>query len=156
MGVLKPHLGVPVTLSLALLVGCVPDFDDDLSIVVAPRVLAVRAEPAEAKPNEVVTLSALVVDPDPLAPPAPAHFALCVDRKPIVKEEPTVHGLPHPSRIHHVVVKVGLDAKVERTRRGAHPSDKTREGRQERGDQRQQPCKPLDLRDTKVLFVDRV
>ncbi|HWA74152.1 MAG TPA: hypothetical protein VG937_17535 [Polyangiaceae bacterium] len=88
MGVLKPHLGVPVTLSLALLVGCVPDFDDDLSIVVAPRVLAVRAEPAEAKPNEVVTLSALVVDPDPLAPPAPAHFALCVDRKPLTELGP--------------------------------------------------------------------
>jgi hypothetical protein len=103
MGVLRFHIGARVTLPFALLVGCVPDFDDDLSLVKQPRILAIRAEPAEAKPNEVVTLSALVVDPDPLAAPGPARFALCVDRKPLTElgpvspaclEDPSNHPSP--------------------------------------------------------------
>jgi hypothetical protein len=75
-------------LALFLASGCVPDFDDDLSLVTAPRVLAVKAEPAEAKPNETVALSALVVDPDPQAGPAQAKFALCLARKPLTELGP--------------------------------------------------------------------
>jgi hypothetical protein len=88
MGILKVHTSVPCALSLGLFCACVPDFDDDLSQIVQPRVLAIRADPAEAKPNEMVTLSALVVDPDPFAAPSPAHFALCVDRKPLTELGP--------------------------------------------------------------------
>jgi hypothetical protein len=75
-------------LFLALCGGCVPDFDDDLSLVVAPRVLAIQSEPAEAKAGEAVALSALVVDPDPLAPQAEARFSLCAERKPLTELGP--------------------------------------------------------------------
>ena len=43
-------------------VACVPDLDVDESIIDAPRVLAIQAEPAEAKPNEAVAYRALLVD----------------------------------------------------------------------------------------------
>ncbi len=42
---------------------CIPTFDDDQSLVESVRVLAVRAEPAEPKPSETVTLRALVAGP---------------------------------------------------------------------------------------------
>jgi len=41
---------------------CVPDTDVDESTITAPRVLAIRAEPAEAREGERVTYSALFVD----------------------------------------------------------------------------------------------
>jgi hypothetical protein len=66
---------------LVLLAACDSGLDQRLAIVDQPRVLAVRAEPAEAKPGSAVTYSALVVSPDgPLADP-PA-WAYCTAPKP--------------------------------------------------------------------------
>lgn len=65
---------------LASLGGCVPTLEDRTSIVEASRVLAVRAEPAEAGPGAAITLSALWADPagaDVDAPPI--DWALCRD-----------------------------------------------------------------------------
>jgi hypothetical protein len=73
---------------LTTLGGCVPEFDDDLSIITAPRVLAVQADPAEAKPNEAVTISALVVQTDETAAPLVPRFSLCIDRKPLTELGP--------------------------------------------------------------------
>lgn len=101
---------------LALGSGCVPDFEDDLSLLTAPRVLAVRAEPAEAKPNETVTLSALVADPDPLASPAPASFALCVERKPLTELGPVSPAcLVEPSAGAAALVPLGSGDGVSAT-----------------------------------------
>lgn len=72
--------------TLALLswttLSCVPDFDDRTSRVVSPRVLAVRATPAEAAKGEKVELSALIAGPDGALLPEPS-FTLCLDRKPL-------------------------------------------------------------------------
>jgi hypothetical protein len=68
---------------------CVPEFDDDSSLLDRPRVLAVRAEPAEAKPGESVTLSALLAAPDADdADPAELEWELCVARKPLTELGP--------------------------------------------------------------------
>jgi hypothetical protein len=67
---------------------CIPTFDDDLSILHAPRVLAVQSSPAEAKPGDSVVLSALVALPDPSAAAPDLDWALCVDRKPLTELGP--------------------------------------------------------------------
>jgi len=74
----------PLALLPALLAApaCLPDFVDDTTRVTAPRVLALRAEPAEAAEGESVTLEALVASPPGKDPPLPA-WSLCVDRKPL-------------------------------------------------------------------------
>ena len=43
---------------------CKPDFAKRESLVDGPAILAVRAEPAEAKPGETVTFTALVASPE--------------------------------------------------------------------------------------------
>lgn len=70
-----------IVLALSVL-GCVPEFNDDLSTITAPRLLAIQAEPAEAKPRAAVTLRALVVGPDSADLPDPS-FSLCLARKPL-------------------------------------------------------------------------
>jgi hypothetical protein len=62
--------------------GCLPDFVDDTTHVTSPRILAVRAEPAEAKEGETVSLEALVARPPGNEPVLPA-WSLCIDRKPL-------------------------------------------------------------------------
>lgn len=61
---------------------CVPDFDDETSRITSPRVLAIRAFPAEASKNQKVELTALIATPDGAEPEAPA-WSLCLDRKPL-------------------------------------------------------------------------
>lgn len=109
----------PLSLALcgvALCGGCVPDFDDELSLVTAPRVLAIQAEPAEAKPSEAVTLSVLIADPDPLAPPATASFALCVERKPLTELGPVSPAcLGEPSASSSALLPLGSGDGVSAT-----------------------------------------
>ncbi len=70
-----------------LLAACVPEFDDDLSQLRQPRILALQSEPAEAKQG-AVTLTALVAMPPDAADPGTPDFALCVDRKPLTELGP--------------------------------------------------------------------
>lgn len=74
-------------LVVLLPIGCVPEFEDDLSLIDAPRVIAVRAEPAEAGPDEDVTLTALIAEPGG-AGTAELDWALCVARKPLTELGP--------------------------------------------------------------------
>jgi len=68
---------------LVLLAGCRPSLDDTTSLVDAPRLLGVRAEPAEAKPGETVTLSAIYATPEgPVVDPH-AELSFCMARKPL-------------------------------------------------------------------------
>lgn len=60
---------------------CRPDFEERDSLVTRPRVIAVRAEPAEAKPDERVTVTVLVASPSgTIAAPA-TSFAFCATPK---------------------------------------------------------------------------
>jgi len=70
---------------------CVPDLADRGSLVEGPRVLAVRALPAEAKAGESVRWEALTVDGERDAPPSLASqldWALCTDPVPLDRVEP--------------------------------------------------------------------
>ncbi len=70
----------------AALGACVPRVTDDDALVRAPRVLAVRADPAEAKPGSTVVLTPLVAGPDgTVAAPALA-WSFCVAPKPLAAD----------------------------------------------------------------------
>ncbi len=69
-----------------LLTACVPSFEDAPWRVDEARVLAIVAEPPEARPNEVVALTALVADPDGTVNGVPA-WQVCT--RPRMAEERT-------------------------------------------------------------------
>jgi hypothetical protein len=69
---------------LVFLVACTPELDDRESLVDDPRVLAIRAEPAEAKPGTPVTYTALVAGPEgPIT--TPLEWAYCSSPKPLTE-----------------------------------------------------------------------
>lgn len=71
-------LGVGLALGVP---SCKPDFGERESFVDRTQVIAVRIDPPEAKPGEMVTTSLLVVSPSgPLATP-PASWAFCATPK---------------------------------------------------------------------------
>ncbi|MFZ4735881.1 MAG: hypothetical protein ACOYM9_08055 [Bradymonadia bacterium] len=70
---------------LVALLGCAPSLDDADTLVSAPRVLAVKAEPAEVVPGSTTTLSALVVGPMGRLDDAPLRWQVCLNRKPLVE-----------------------------------------------------------------------
>jgi len=63
-------------LAALALTGCVPDLEQSLSLIDAPRVLAIQAEPAEALPGQPVHFSVLVAAP-PGASAGEPTWALC-------------------------------------------------------------------------------
>jgi hypothetical protein len=81
----RPRILRSVPLLLASF-GCVPDIRDETSVVEAPRVLALRADPAESEEDGAVALSALAVAPD--GSTANVEFGLCLDRKPLTELGP--------------------------------------------------------------------
>jgi hypothetical protein len=71
-----------------VLCACVPDVDLDESVLGAPRLLAVRAEPAEAAPGQTVRLTALYAGADGALEEAPLEWAFCVARPPLAELGP--------------------------------------------------------------------
>jgi hypothetical protein len=60
---------------------CTPEFAERESLVTEPRILAVRAEPAEVEPGEPVVWTALVATPDGGDDRAPVNWAFCATPK---------------------------------------------------------------------------
>jgi hypothetical protein len=78
-----------VILLFAMAGGCRPEFDDRLSIVLFPRVLAVQSIPAEAAPKDPVAYRALVAVPEGLpSAEGDLDWALCRARKPLTELGP--------------------------------------------------------------------
>jgi hypothetical protein len=92
MDLLRARLGA----SLLLLGACVPDLDTDESTVTAPRVLAVVAEPAEAKPGASVSYSALLVDPDGPRSDGVLAWFYCLAQKPLAELGPVARDCLAP------------------------------------------------------------
>ncbi len=65
----------------ALVFACRPDFTERESIVTRTQVLAVRAEPPDAKPGEAITWRALVVTPEGELAEPQASWAFCATPK---------------------------------------------------------------------------
>jgi hypothetical protein len=66
---------------LLLMCGCQSALDQRLDVVDAPRVLAIVSEPAEGRPGDTVTLSAIVASPEGPITTTPT-WALCTAPKP--------------------------------------------------------------------------
>lgn len=78
-----------VLLSSMAATACIPEFDDDLAAVTAPRVLAVRSEPAEVAPGGTAQLSVLVAAPEGSERSTDElTWALCLARKPLTELGP--------------------------------------------------------------------
>lgn len=69
-------------LAVACLVACKPELGDPASLVTEPRILAVRSEPAEVKPDRGVAYRALVATPTGVASPAVA-WGFCTEPAPL-------------------------------------------------------------------------
>jgi hypothetical protein len=74
-------------LALLAVGACVPDLDQRTSIVDKPEVLAVVAEPAEAKPGTAVTYHALLATPGGEPVNAPLAWSYCTDPKPPTEDD---------------------------------------------------------------------
>src|SRR5690606_38831361 len=110
-----PHVGHPRrearalmrrVLLLAFVLSCKSDFGDRESLVASTRILAVRAEPPEARPGEVVTYSLLVATPEGAIEPA-ADFAHCAVPKLL-----TENGAVSPACLADGVRPIGGGASV--------------------------------------------
>ena len=87
MGILRLR-GLVACGALVCSVGCVPTFDDHLSLIESPKVLAVSSEPAEAAPGDEVQLTALVATPDVNGAQPELSWGLCIARKPLTELGP--------------------------------------------------------------------
>lgn len=97
-----------------LLGGCVPDFDEDLSRLSEPRLLALRTTPAEAVPGGETEVEALIAVPDG-EEGSPAAFGLCLARKPLTQLGPVSQDCLAPNAPPDVLVPLGqgTGAKLE-------------------------------------------
>jgi len=103
-----------LVLSCLLAVGtsaCVPDFDDDLSRLTEPRLLALRSTPPEAKENTSTELEALVAVPDGQATPS-VRFGLCLARKPLTQLGPLNQDCLSPNAAEDVLLPLGTGTTV--------------------------------------------
>lgn len=101
--------------ALALLAsGCVPDFNDDLSQITEPLILALRSTPAEARESGATTLEALVAVPEGQTVPRLA-FGMCVARKPLTQLGPVNQTCLQPSASKEVLEPLGRGLSVEAT-----------------------------------------
>lgn len=83
-GLTSPTMRLSPLLLLAALVtsaACEPTLDQRLSLVEAPRVIAVVSEPAESRPSTLATHRAIIASADGLVT-APVAWAFCTEPKP--------------------------------------------------------------------------
>jgi len=67
------------------LLACTPELEDRASLLTEPRVLAIRATPAEEAPTKEVSLDALYVGPTGELATNGLSWAFCVARKPLTE-----------------------------------------------------------------------
>jgi hypothetical protein len=82
-------------------IACAPTLTSTDSLVTAPRVLAVRAEPAEAKPGATVTFDALIAAPRGAVAGTPA-WSFCVAPKPLTDDNTVSNVCVGPSALRRV------------------------------------------------------
>jgi hypothetical protein len=80
-----------IAFTLGALAACDDALDQRLGIIDAPRVLAVIAEPAEAKPGEEVTYEAVIASPDGPFVAAPS-WGYCTSPKPPTEDNAASTG----------------------------------------------------------------
>jgi hypothetical protein len=101
--------------TVALVLGapaCLPENDDDLSLVDSPRVLAVRASPAEALPDTSVAFESLFVDAAGTRTDAPIEWAFCIARKPLSELGPINAECRDPGSESRIPIGAGISASA--------------------------------------------
>jgi len=98
----------------ATAIACRPDFDERSSRVSAPRILAVRGSPPEARPGDAVDYDVLVATPDGTAPSPSVAWAFCASPKPL-----TENGVVSTACLAGGVRAIAASARVS----AATPSD---------------------------------
>jgi len=76
---------------------CKPETEGRASLVVGPRILAIRSQPVEAKPGAAVAWDALRVSPDGQSAGVELDWALCLEPKPIAQPGPVALRCLAPS-----------------------------------------------------------
>jgi hypothetical protein len=99
---------------LGLSVGCVPDFETDLSALRAPRLLAIASNPAETQGKKPVVLSALVAVPEGETAPE-LDWTLCLSRKPLTELGPVNPVCLEPDDGSGAVASLGRGLEVSAT-----------------------------------------
>ncbi len=72
---------VPAALLVPVAVACTPQFDERSSQVQGPRVLAVQATPAEARPNDALSYRILIVDEKGTVTKSHVDWSFCTQPK---------------------------------------------------------------------------
>lgn len=85
------------SLLLVSAAGCKPDLEGRPSMIDSPRVLAIRSQPAEAAPGDVVTYDALVAGPSNGSADLQLDWALCHARKPLAEPGPVATTCLQPT-----------------------------------------------------------
>jgi hypothetical protein len=86
-----------LALCATLICACVPNLDTDEARVGPPRVLAVRAEPAEAKPGSAVRYTALVADAAGSRRDGFLGWFYCLAQKPLAELGPVARTCLSPN-----------------------------------------------------------
>ncbi len=75
-------------LALWLLAGCTPEMGNPASLITGERIIAVRAEPAEAGPGDMVQYTSLAASPAGTAQTPDLLWSLCNLREPVAENTP--------------------------------------------------------------------
>ena len=81
-------MGKPGLLAFLLLATCVPKMGNPASLITQERIIAVRADPAEAAPGDTVQYTSLVVSPSGTVDAQDLSWILCSLRKPVAENTP--------------------------------------------------------------------
>jgi hypothetical protein len=93
---------------------CVPDFDTDLSQLTEPRLIAISSWPAEARPMQPVTLTALVATPEGEQAPE-VQWTMCLARKPLTELGPVDPSCLSPEEGDEDVLDLGMGTEATAT-----------------------------------------
>lgn len=99
-----------VAIAGTIAVSCKPDLGARESLVTRTMVLAVRSEPAEARPNTAVTYDLLVATPTGIVPTPLARWAFCATPKPL-----TENGAASAACLRDAVTPIADGARVVAT-----------------------------------------
>jgi hypothetical protein len=95
-----------------VLAACVPSVEDTDSLVTKPRVLAVRAKPAEAAPRADVSFEALYADASGTLSEGSLDWAFCIGRKSLAELGPVNPACLREQGKELVALGEGLDASA--------------------------------------------
>jgi hypothetical protein len=110
---------------LLCLGACEPDLPNETTLVARPRVLGVRATPAEVRPRGAVELEALIASPEGPLVTDQLGWSFCRLRRPEAELGPAARGClepPGPALPAEAFASLGAGPRV----RGAVPSDACR------------------------------